>query len=228
MKNLNRKKLSTSLICGIIGSLCYGFGDWIMIYGDPVKLANLKLSILTKGTANISQWRYSLSMLMAFIGILFYGTALFSIEDFIIEEKSKKIYHYLNIFGLTPWIALHLFFIMILSLFSWMNQNGYSEQAIPVCEGLFSQLSWVIVACLLMMAPVFIYWFYLQFNDKTIFPRIYAFTNVIFIIIIMKIIQINIPRSPFSLGFANGIANESMAIWFGIMLKFLRNQRNRI
>ena len=228
MKNLNRKKLSTSLICGIIGSLCYGFGDWIMIYGDPVKLANLKLSILTKGTANISQWRYSLSMLMAFIGILFYGIALFSIEDFIIEEKSKKIYHYLNIFGLTPWIALHLFFIMILSLFSWMNQNGYSEQAIPVCEGLFSQLSWVIVACLLMMAPVFIYWFYLQFNDKTIFPRIYAFTNVIFIIIIMKIIQINIPRSPFSLGFANGIANESMAIWFGIMLKFLRNQRNRI
>ncbi len=23
------------LICGIIGCLCYGSGDWLMMYGDP-------------------------------------------------------------------------------------------------------------------------------------------------------------------------------------------------
>ena len=226
MKKINLEKIKSSLIYGIIGSLCYGLGDWLMIYGNPTHTSNL--SFLTKGTANISQWRYSLSMTLAYPGIIFYGIALFSIEDFIYEEKNKKIFHYLNIFGLTPWISVHLFFIMILSLFSWMNKNGFSDQAIPVCEGLFSQLSWIIIISLIFMTPVFIYWFYLQIKGKTIFPKAYAFTNVIFILIILKIFQINIPQSAFRLGFSNGLTNESMLIWFGIMLKFIRNQRNKI
>ena len=142
--NINYQKTKSSLICGILGCLCYLFGDWIMIYGDPNTSSKLNLKILTKGTASIPQWRYSLSMFMAFPGIILYGIALFSIENFIYDEKEQKIYHYLNIFGLTPWIALHLFLIMILSLFSWMNNNGYNSIAIPICEGLFSQLSWFI------------------------------------------------------------------------------------
>ena len=226
MKKINREKIKSSLIYGIIGCLCYGLGDWLMMYGDPTHTSNL--SFLTKGTANILQWRYSLSMALAYPGIIFYGIALFSLEDFIYEEKNKKIYHYLNIFGLTPWISLHLFFIMILSLFSWMNKNGFSDQAIPVCEGLFSQLSWIIIVSLIFMIPVFIYWFYLQIKGKTIFPKVYAFTNVIFIFIILKIFQINIPQSAFRLGFTNGLMSESMIIWFGIMLKFIRSQRNKI
>ena len=34
--------------------------------------------------------------------------------------KGEKIYHYLNAFGLTPWMCLHLFYIMILYLYTWM------------------------------------------------------------------------------------------------------------
>ncbi len=78
------------------------------------------------------------------------------------------------------------------------------------------------------MIPVFIYWFYLQIKGKTIFPKAYAFTNVIFILIILKIFQINIPQSAFRLGFTNGLMSESMIIWFGIMLKFIKSQRNNI
>ena len=55
-------------------------------------------------------------------------------------------YHYLNVFGLTPWIALHLFYIMILVLFSWMNANGFAADALAVCGGLFARLSWFIPA----------------------------------------------------------------------------------
>ena len=197
-----------------------------MMYGDPTHISNL--SWLTKGTSNIPQWRYSFSMVLAYPGIIFYGIALFSLEGFIYEDKYKKIYHYLNIFGLTPWISLHLFFIMILSLFSWMNKNGFNDQAIPVCEGLYSQLSWIIIVSEIFMIPVFIYWFYLQIKGKTIFPKGYAFTNVIFIFIILKIFQINIPQSAFRLGFTNGLMSESMIIWFGIMLKFIKSQRNNI
>ena len=179
MKNFNKEKIKSSLICGILGCICYGTGDWLMIYGDSN--SSSKLIFLTKGTANIPQWRYSISLFLSFPGIILYGIALFAIEDFIYEEKNKRIYHYLNIFGLTSWIALHLFFIMILTLFSWMNKNGYSSQAIPICEGLYSQLSWFVILCEAIIVPVFIYWFYLQIKGKTIFPKAYVFTNIIFI-----------------------------------------------
>ena len=113
---------------------------------------------------------------------------------------------------------------MILSLFSWMNKNGFKEQAIPVCEGLFYQLSWVIIISEIMIIPVFIYWFYLQIKGKTIFPKGYAFTNVIFIYIIMKIIIKFIPNSSFLLGLKCGSMNESMLIWFLIIFKYKRKK----
>ncbi|WP_370768518.1 DUF6796 family protein [Ruminococcus sp.] len=61
--------------------------------------------------------RNSLAMLLSFPGIIFYGIALFSISDFIRENRQKKIYKTLTSFGLMPWLSLHLFYIMILFLF---------------------------------------------------------------------------------------------------------------
>lgn len=212
----HKKKITLALICGMLGCLCFGGGDWLMIYGDPAYTGNL--SWLTVGAAQIPQWRYSLAMGLAFPGILLYGTALFAIEAYITNEKSRKLYHYLNAFGLTPWLALHLFYIMILSLLSWMNSNGYREMALPICEGLFGNLSWVILVSEAMMLPVFIYWFVLQISGKTIFPKGMAFTNVLFIYGILKTIQILMPVSAGRLAFTNGLMSESMIIWFGIML----------
>lgn len=57
--------------------------------------------------------------------------------------KGEKIYHYLNAFGLTLWMCLHLFYIMILYLYTWMTGYGYADAALPACEALFDHLSWV-------------------------------------------------------------------------------------
>ena len=187
-----------------------------MMYGDPTCTG--EVSWLTRGTSIISQWRYDLAMALAFPGIILYGIALYAVEHCILEEKKQRIYHYLNAFGLTPWIALHLFYIMILSLFSWMNRNGYSEEAITVCEGLYQQLSWVVPASEALMLPVFIYWFYLQIRGDTVFPRWMAFTNVLIIFAVLKGLSMLMPLNAFRLGFTNGLMSESMVIWFTVML----------
>ena len=211
-----RSKQNLSLLCGMLGCLCFGGGDWLMMYGDTAHSG--AVSWLTEGAAMIPQWRYNLAMALAFPGIILYGIALFSVRSFIKSEKDRKIYHYLNAFGLTPWIALHLFYIMLLTLFSWMHGNGYAAQAIPVCEGLFSQLSWVVLVSEIMMLPVFIYWFYLQIKGKTAFPKWMAFTNVLVIFAALKCLTLFMPDSAFRIAFTNGLMSESMVIWFGIML----------
>ena len=202
----------------MLGCLCFGGGDWLMIYGDPS--CSGTISWLTAGTAVIPQWRYNLAMALAFPGIIFYGIALFAVENYIEGEKERKRYHYLNAFGLTPWIALHLFYIMILTMFSWMNGSGFESEAIAVCEGVFKQLSWLVPVTEGLMLPVFLYWFYLQINSKTAFPRWMAFTNVLVVFGFLKGFTLLMPVSAFRLGFTNGLMSESMIIWFGIMLLY--------
>ena len=208
--------MNVALLCGMLGCLCYGGGDWLMMYGDPSHTGSL--SWLTKGVAGIPQWRFNLAMALAFPGIILYGVALFAVERCIRAERERRIYHYLNAFGLTPWIALHLFYIMILTLFSWMNTNGYAADSLAVCEGLYAQLSWLVPASEAFMLPVFIFWFYLQISGRTGFPRWMAFTNVLIVFALLKGLTMLMPVSAFRLGFTNGLMSESMIIWFGIML----------
>jgi hypothetical protein len=212
---MTKKKSILMLICGILGCICFGCGDWLMIYGDVTH--NGSLYWLTNVTAQISKWRNSLAMLLSFPGIIFYGIALFSISDFIRENRQKKIYKTLTFLGLTPWLSLHLFYIMILFLFSWLNGNGYADVAMPACEALFKHLSWIVTLSEVFMLAPFIYWFYLQITKKTVFPRASAFTNILFIYAVMYIIKMLLPDSPFRLGFTNGLMSESMIIWFVIV-----------
>ena len=213
---MKTNRMRIALICGMLGCLCYGGGDWLMMYGNPTYHG--MLSWLTEGVAAMPPWRFNLAMAMAFPGILLYGIALFALQGFITGERQRKVYHYLNAFSLTPWIALHLFYIMILTLFAWLNRNGFADDATAICEGLYAPLSWLVPVSEALMLPVFVWWFWLQISGKTIFPRWMAFTNVLIIFGVLKSVSLLIPVSAFRLGFTNGLMSESMIVWFGFML----------
>lgn len=215
----NKKKCIVALICGMLGCILMGSGDWLMMYGDTTHHGNLYW--LTEGVAQIPAWRNSLSMLAAFPAVLLYGIALFTTAQFVKQEKQRKIYHYLTAFGLTPWMCLHLFYVMILYLFAWLNSNGYEAVALPAAQALYSQLSWVVILSEGLMLPPFLYWFYLQISGKTIFPKWMAFTNVLVIYSVLLVVKFVMPDTPFRIGFTNGLMSESMLIWFGIMLVWL-------
>lgn len=128
--------------------------------------------------------------------------------------KGEKIYHYLNAFGLIPWMCLHLFYIMILYLYTWMTGYGYADAALPACEALFDHLSWVIIVSEVVMLPVFLYWFYVVVRGKTTLPRWMAAGNVLVFYCILSAIKAILPDTAFRLGFTNGLMSESMIFFF--------------
>lgn len=207
-----KRGLTLAMICGILGCLCYGGGDWLMVYGNTAHTG--ELFWLSDGVAQIAPWRNGLAMLLAFPGIICYGIALFYLEKFIRKEKERKIYHYLNAFGLTPWMCLHLFYIMILYLYAWMNGNGYQEAALPACEALYAHLSWVVMVSEVLMLPVFLYWFYVVVRGKTTLPKWMAAGNVLVFYVILSGIKSMLPDTPFRIGFTNGLMSESMIFFF--------------
>lgn len=217
--SMTKQKMISTLVCGMLGCLCFGGGDWLMIYGDTSFHADA-VSWITNGAAEIPIWRQNLAMALAFPGIILYGVALFSVQNYITDEKRRKVYHYLNAFGLTPWLALHLFYIMILVLFAQLNGGAEMTEAARICGELYSALSWVVIASEAFMLPVFVYWFYLQIRGFTAFPKPFAFTNVLIFFGLLKGATMLMPDNAFRLAFTNGLMSESMIIWFAIILIF--------
>lgn len=221
-QKIQKKSLTIAMLCGILGCFCYGGGDWLMVYGDPSYSGSLFW--LTQGVAQIPAWRNGLAMVLAFPGIILYGVALFYIGRFIKEEKERKIYHYLNAFGLTPWMCLHLFYIMILYLYSWMMNHEYQDAALPVCEALYQHLSWVIIVSEALMLPVFIYWFYVVVRGRTTLPKWMAAGNVLCFYVIFYVVKLLLPDTAFRIGFTNGLMSESM-IWFFLLIWIVGSRR---
>lgn len=208
-----------AMICGIIGCFCYGGGDWLMMYGNPEYHGDLFW--LTDGVANISNWRNTLAMALAFPGIIFYGIALFSLKELVTENKQRKRYDVLTAFGLTPWITLHLLYIIILYLYSWLNNNGYADSSIQICEALYNNFSWVIYISEVIMLPPFIYWFWIVLKGHTTLPKSMALVNPLVFYLILYIVRCFMPDSAFKIGFTNGLMSESMIICFCIWLVWI-------
>lgn len=145
------KNMTAALICGMLGCVCFGAGDWLMIYGDTAYSGSVYW--LTEGVAEIPAWRNTMAMGLAFPGIILYGIALFAIEKFLRREKHRKVYRGLTAFGLTPWLCLHLFYIMILYVFAWLRGNGWEQAALPAAEALYSHLSWIVALSEAIMLP---------------------------------------------------------------------------
>jgi hypothetical protein len=222
---MERKKTDTALLCGILGCVCFCAGDWLMMYGDTTYHGSIYW--LTEGIALIPAWRNSLAMLLAFPGILFYGIALFFLAVFIRYKRERKRYQGLTALGMAPWLCIHLFIVMILYAFAWMNQNGLSGSALPVVEALWAQYLPVLVIGEILMVLPFLYWFWTVAQGKTELPRWMAVSNPLLFYAVLKLLVTLMPDRPARLGFTNGLMSESMALWFISLLAWAKKNTQR-
>ncbi len=218
------RKIIPALLCGLLGCVCFGVGDWLMLYGDTAYSGTI--SWLTTGVAQIAPWRNNLAMALAFPGIILYGIALFAIGKLIKGERKQRVYHYLTAFSLTPWLCLHLFYIMILYGFAWMCGNGYAAASLPVSEAVFSHFSWLVLVSEALMLPPYLYWGWLVLRGQSALPRQMVLSNPLIFYLALKLITLLMPDSAFRLAFTNGLMSESMVLWFGSILVWLRLHRN--
>ena len=170
-----------------------------------------------------SQWNSN--MALSFPGILLYGIALFAIAAFLKEEWQQRIYRYLTVFSLTPWLALHLFYIMILYSFAWMSGNGYGAVALPISEAMFGHLSWIVPVSEVLMLPPYCYWVYLLLRGESYLPGWIAVSNPLIFYGILKVFTLLMPEGAFRLAFTNGLMSEGMVLWFVSMLLWLGRRK---
>lgn len=209
---MTKRNFLLAMLCGGLGCLCFGGGDWLMIYGDTAYQGELYW--LTEGAAQIAAWRNGLAMALSFPGIALYAVGLFALAGLVRRERERLRYRALTAFGLTPWLALHLFYIMILYLFAWMRSGEYASAALPACQALYRHLSWIIYASEAIMLPPFLYWAYLAAKGKTLLPRAMAVVNPLVFYVLLYGVKSLLPDGAFRIGFTNGLMSESMILCF--------------
>lgn len=206
------KKIKIALLCGMLGCVLMGTGDWLMLYGDPT--ATGAAFWLTEGAAQIPAWRNALSMAAAFPAVVFYGIGLFGIGDLLLGEKQRKIWFIMTAFGLTPWLCIHLFVVGALYLFAWLRGSAWAMAAQPCAEAFRSQFGWVVFISYPFMLPPYFYWGWQLFKKKSVFPKWMALSNPIMFYLVLKGISLLMPVSAFRLAFTNVLMSEAMFLWF--------------
>ena len=124
-------------LLGMAGAGLLAASDWLMIYGDPSYQGTL--AWLTAGVAAVSPGRNAFAMAISFPAVLLYCFGLFAVR-FFLSGRTRKTYCALTVAGVTPWLCLHLLYVMILYLFSWLMGQGQTRMAYAACEALFSLL----------------------------------------------------------------------------------------
>ena len=162
------------MLCGMLGCVLMGTGDWLMLYGDPA--ATGAAFWLTEGAVQIPAWRNALSMALAFPAVLFYGISLFGIGAFLHGEKRRKTWFIMTSFGLTPWLCVHLFVVGTLYLFAWLRGSAWAVAAMPAAEALRSQFGWVVWISYPFMLPPYFY-FPNHWSKTTAFQAVIAFSS---------------------------------------------------
>ena len=225
MKNqISPRRMTSLLLVGILGCILMGGSDWLMIYGDPTYKG--ELAWLTLGVAGIAPGRNALSLLLAFPAVICYSFALFAVKRFLTRDGDRHTYSMLTTLGLTPWLCIHLFYVMILYLFAWMLGNGAQDMAYAACEALFRQFRWIIPLGEVLMLLPFVYLLVQTVRGKSVFPRWAALNHPLLHYVVLKLLISLMPDTAFGLAFTNGLMSEAMLLWFvGFILLIPRYYR---
>ena len=220
---MEHKKLSLILICGVLGSLLMAASDWLMIYGDVSYTGNL--AWLTNGVSQISAKRNAFALMVAIPAVVLYAVALYEVGYLFKDTSKRSLYHLLTIIGMTPWLCIHLFYIMILFVFGYLHTCNQLALAHSLCELMFGQFSFIILAGEVLMILPFVYLMLQSLKGETILPKTFGYVNPIFLFIILKLVTFLMPNNGFRLAFTNGLMCDALLIWFILLyLKVKKSQ----
>ena len=208
---ITTKKHILLLALGMAGCLLLAASDWLMIYGDPSYQG--ALAWLTTGAAAIPPARNAVAMAISFPAVLLYCFGLFAVRYFLSGQR-RKTYCALTVAGLTPWLCLHLFYVMILFLFAWLQGQGQQAMAYAACEALFSQFQWIIPLAEVIMILPYVYLFVLAVRGRTSLPRWTAINNPLVLYLILSLGKLIFPSTAWKLAYTNGLMSEAMLLWF--------------
>ena len=225
-KVLNYKFIALMLLLGAIGCICFGVGDYFLVYGNTEATADLYF--MTVCTSTMPELANNNALLLMIPGFLFVLAALLTLSTTIKDSSDVHIYHFLMGVGLTAYTLSQFIYSMILYLYSYLNTNAIIQEVEDLIVNIYGHYETVLMICLIALAIPLIFWFYLVITDRTKLPQILALVNPVIIYGILSGVKYFIPVSPLKLGFTKAMVPEAFLIFFILLALWsaLKNKKD--
>lgn len=199
---------------GIVGSLCFGIGDWLLEYVDPTSVGE-NFHVIHRGHgADYNLMRVSVTLLLAALGMTFLLSGFRAMGNIVKDEKRKVRKQYLWSLCAIGWLIIHFTVSMGIYIYSWCIHSANAELAhdltIDVMD-LFQPMqlvSYVFVAVPLILQLIDIV------KGRTVCKKTAAlFSPLIWMCIFSAIAKI-LPAGPLANGLDGFCMNFGMMVWF--------------
>lgn len=207
------------IIFGMTGCLCFGIGDWLLGYVDPALVESGVFYFIRAGHgAAYDMAKAVVTLILMVIGICFLYPGLLHISEIVKDEKTKRPLKYacgLCSFG---WLTLHINVTLNVIAFSVADRIGGREFAVALSEQLGSVCMPVTSGAFLLIAPALFLLAADIWRGKTFLRRSALFFVPAVPAVVIMLVSMLVPSSPFSYGFYTFCMNGGMLVWLGYLL----------
>ena len=124
-----KKEYQKYWLCGIIGAVCFGIGDWLLGYVDP-GIINESFSVIKAGHgAGYDLTKLTITLLFGAIGVPFLVLGCVKMADLVTEEKRRKTFRFWMTLLPVGWLIIHFTVSISIYVYSWCMHSGTAETA---------------------------------------------------------------------------------------------------
>lgn len=218
-----KQKMNLNLLCGILGSLCFGVGDWLLGYVDPTPIGENIFGFICAGHgAGYDAWKIVITLVMAMVGICFLIPGMVCIANVAKKAGSKRLLQYLLVLCAIGWIVIHFAVAVNVLVFSLAEKAGGRELAVTLSRNMDSACLLFLYCAYVFVAAALVTLMVLILCGKTRLKRTAALFTPAIPMGIIAVISGLLPVSPFAYGLSTFCMNGGLIVWF-VYLMFHQN-----
>ena len=209
-----KKEYQKYWLCGIIGAVCFGIGDWLLGYVDP-GIVNESFSVIKAGHgADYDLFKITITLLFGAIGVPFLMLGCVKMADLITEEKRKKTFRFWRTLLPVGWLIIHITVSISIYVYSWCMHSGTAETAEKLATDIIQMMqptqmvSWFFAGFPLVLLIVYV------LRGKTVLKKRSQFFTPLLWMALLSSLKFVIPESPFSNAIDTFCMNAGLIIWF--------------
>lgn len=214
-----KRNMNLALLCGILGSLCFGVGDWLLGYVDPTPIGENIFYFISAGHgAGYDPWKIVVTLVMAMVGMCFLIPGMACIADVARKSGARRLLRYLFMLCAVGWIVIHFAVAVNVLVFSLAERAGGRELAVTLSHNIDSACLRFLYCAYVFVAAALITLIILILCGKTRLKRTAALFTPAIPMGIIAVVSGILPASPFAYGLSTFCMNGGLIVWFVYLL----------
>ncbi|MBQ8161840.1 MAG: hypothetical protein IJ083_14005 [Clostridia bacterium] len=212
------KKYQKYWLCGIIGAVCFGIGDWLLGYVDP-GIVSESLSVIKSGHGEgYDLIKITITLLLGAIGVPFLMLGSVKMADLVSDDRKKKAFRFWMALLPVGWLIIHFTVSFSICVYAWGVQHGMGEMAEQLAADIQHMLRPAqVVSYLFAGIPLVLLIVYVLRGKTSLKTRSQLFTPVLWMALLAGV-KFFLPATPLSNGIDTFCMNAGLIIWFGYLL----------